>query len=94
MTIQFSEVDEITGENRERFVLEDASLILETGDLYAKREKPLDRAIYGCLADLGVAIEVKAIVRLECPDGRVIVAGDWVPPPISARVRSRPHFTT
>jgi hypothetical protein len=94
VTIQFSEVDEITGENRERFILEDTSLILETGDIYARPEKPLDRAIFGCLADLGVAIEVKAIVRLECPEGRVIVAGDWVPPPASARVQSRPRFTT
>jgi hypothetical protein len=94
MTVEFPEVDPLTGENCERFVLEDASLILETGDLYAKREKPLDRAIYGCLADLGVAIEVENIVRLECPEGRIIIPSDQVPPPISARVQSRPRFTT
>lgn len=94
LTVEFSEVDQINGKNRERFVIKDASLILETGYISATPERPLDRAIYGCLADLGVAIEVENVVRLECPEGRIIVAGDWVPPPTSARVQSRPRFTT
>ena len=94
VTIEFSEVDQITGEKRERFVITDASLILEAGDIYATPETPLDRAIYGCLADFGVAIEVENVIRIECPDGQIIAAGDWIPPPTSGRVQSRPRFTT
>jgi hypothetical protein len=94
VTIEFSEVIQITGETRKRFVLEDASLILETGYFCARPEKPLDPAIYGRLAEVSWGIEVESIVRIECPEGRLVYPDYWVPSLTGARIRSRPRSLT